>query len=427
MNDYVSDRRLGLFGLQPLGLFGLQPLGLAAVLLSLALAGPAEAEVDVTGSWFVLMHYRDSQTANPDSDRWEDKVWKIEKKGSRLQWTEYPIVVFNDGSGRFGRVGRNPRARLLRKWEPNDGQMAEIKDGVQVNSRGSKTKSLRGSPKRGFKSTNASRSTSALTVGYQETWSIDDPTTLPVFTRDDALGTESALATKGDSVVSGRTRYKTLEVLEGGDLLVGTYTRDENKKGTFQLIRASAPRGLESDGRTPNQKVRERQREAFRQGARDVAYSRFLQALGDETTRDLRGQLGEEKLTEIWQKYEARFIGEDESARAEITAELRTAYIESVKAEVTKAFLAGDPDALLNAREKGLEISPDQRELIRKVRESLGEEKIASLREEYAERIAAGDEKAREEFAEAIRDAYTNALEADFIKRLQAGGAEAMR
>jgi hypothetical protein len=244
-----------------------------AVVLALA-PSPALATVDLSGTWFVLIHYRDSMTANPDSDRWDDKVWKIEKKGSRLQWTEFPIVHFNDGSGRFGRVGRNPRARMLHKWEPNEAQMEEILAGPQVNSRGSKVKSLRGSPKRGYKSSNSSRSMSALTVGYQETWSIDEPVALPVFTRDDALGTESALATNSDSVVSGRTRYATLEISEDGNVLTGTYGRDENKRGTFQLIRAGSARGLETDGRSPNEKAQDRVREQIRQQVRDEARRR---------------------------------------------------------------------------------------------------------------------------------------------------------
>ncbi len=403
----------------------------ASFLFLLLAAPPASAEIDLIGSWFVLIHYRDSQTANPDSDRWEDKVWKIEKKGSRLQWTEYPIVVFNDGSGRFGRVGRNPRSRLLHKWEPNEAQMREIVEGVQVNSRGSKTKALRGSPERGFKSTSASRTVSAFTVGYQETWSIDDATVLPVFTRDDALGTESALATKDGSVVSGRTRYKTLEVAGGGDLLIGTYTRDENKKGTFRLIRAGVPRGLESDGRTPNQKAQERAQQAFRDGMRDAAYSGFLQALGNETTRDLRRQLGEDKLSEIWAKYEGRFISGDESARAAIADELRLAYMASVEDDLRTGLLAGDPDVLFNTQDsqdaQGLEIPKKTLELIARVREGLGEEKLARLQTKYAQRIQAGDVKAKEELLKEIRAAYMRALEADFMKRLQAGDPEAMR
>jgi len=396
--------------------------------LSLALApAPVLAAVDLTGTWFVLIHYRDSMTANPDSDRWEDKVWKIEKKGSRLQWTEFPIVHFNDGSGRFGRVGRNPRARMLHKWEPNEAQMEEILAGPQVNSRGSKVKSLRGSPKRGYKSSSASRSMSALTVGYQETWSIDEPASLPVFTRDDALGTESALATDSDSVVSGRTRYATLEISEDGNVLTGTYGRDENKRGTFKLIRAGSARGLETDGRTPNQKQGERFRDQIREGMRDAAYSGFLQTLGNEQVRNLRNVLGEEKLSQIWAKYERRIIADDRKARVELGDELRETYIAAAQQQLEDALLDGDPDAFFDAQQKGLEIDRRTLKMFEQVQKALGEEKLAALRARYADKIRAGDEAARKALQKEIEEAYTAAMQAEFMERLNAGDPEAVR
>ncbi|MEE2674527.1 MAG: hypothetical protein VX466_12075 [Myxococcota bacterium] len=402
------------------------PVSLVALALALG-PSPVFAAVDLVGTWFVLIHYRDSMTANPDSDRWEDKVWKIEQKGSRLQWSEFPIVHFNDGSGRFGRVGRNNRARLMHKWEPNESQMAEIVEGPQVNSRGSKKKSLRGSPKRGYKSSSASRSTSALTVGYQETWSIDEPSALPVFTRDDALGTESALATKSNAVVSGRTRYATLEVSEDGNLLTGTYVRDENKKGTFKLIRAGDARGLETDGRTPNQKQGERIRQQVRQGMQDAAYAGFLQTLGDEQVRDLRNVIGEQKLSEVWSKYEMRIIAGDQRARVELGDDLREIYIAVVQEKLEEALLSGDPNALLDGQAKGMKLDSKTVEMLKRVRETLGEKKLAALRAQYADKIKAGDEAARESLRSEIREAYVDAVKADFMQRLNAGDSEAVR
>lgn len=393
----------------------------------LAVAAPASAAVDLIGTWFVVIHYKDSMTANPDADRWEDKVWKIEKKGSRLKWTEYPIVVFNDGSGRFGRVGGNPRARLLVKWEPNAAQTEEIQQGLQVNSRGSKTKTLRGGPKRGYRSTSRSRSASAMTVGYQETWSIENPTTLPVFTRDDALGAESALATKSGDIVSGRTRYATFEVSEDGNLLTGEYSRDENKRGTFKLIRAGSPRGLESDGRTPNERQRDRIQEQIRQGIQTAAYGEFLRELGDENTRRLRAQIGEEALSNIFAQYENRLIAGDPRARVEIGDALRAAYAKSVLDEIQTKLIDGDPDALWAAQQKGVEIPPDKLALIRSVRETVGEEKLAALREKYGDDVKAGDESAKRALRTAIRDAYEESLKEEFMDRLQAGDPEAMR
>ncbi len=399
--------------------------GAAAALL--LLTSPAFASVDLVGTWYVLIHYRDSTTANPDADRWEDKVWKIEQKGSRLQWTEFPIVVFNDGSGRFGRVGRNARARLLVAWEPNARQMEEIRQGLQVNSRGSKTKSLRGSPKRGYASSSAARSTSALTVSYQETWSIDDPTGLPVFTRDDALGTDVALATNSDALVSGRTRYQTLEVSADGNRLTGVYSRDENKQGTFEIIRAGEARGIESDGRTPNEKANERFEQQVQDVIRDRAYSRFLSALGNEPVRDLRAVLGEDRLSAIWQKYEKRIIASDAAARRELAEELGAAYTAAVQEEVARALAEGDVDALLASNPSVPAPSDGRAARLQRVRAALGEEKIAALREKYAPRVEAGDAAARAALEKEIREAWTAATREAFVRRLEAGDAEARR
>ena len=398
-------------------------VALAIASVSLPALAEEEKPLDLVGTWFLLVHYRDSATANPDADRWEDKVWTIEKKGSRLHWTEYPIVVFEDRSGRFGRVGRNLRARMLVKWEPNASQLAEIEAGPRINKRGSKTKSLRGSPKRGYRSGGGARSASALTIGYQETWSIDDPTTLPVFTRDDALGAESELATGGD-VISGRTRYATRQVLDEGGILTGTYARDENKRGTFRLIRAGAVRGLPTDGKTPNEKQRERQREMFRAGVQDVAYRRFLESLGDENVRELRAQLGEQRLSDIWSKYEKRIIGEDPRAPRELSDALRDAYVASLVTDAVGAVRDWDDDAIDEARSQG-----DLRkvELLENLQDTLGPERIASLHDQYGEDLRDGDARAEQAVRKEIRSAYAERIEAEFRARLEAGDPEAIR
>ena len=87
------------------------------VTLCLLLAGGASAEgVDLLGTWYVLVHYKDDNAPNPEQERWEDRVWVFEKKGRRLKWTEYPIVVFEDDSGRFERRGTGQYARILHSW-----------------------------------------------------------------------------------------------------------------------------------------------------------------------------------------------------------------------------------------------------------------------------------------------------------------------
>lgn len=235
------------------------PVLTLSVLLMLPGLAKSEAEVDLLGTWHVLIHYKNVNTNNPDAERWDDRVWSFKKKGSRLQWSEFPIVVFPDKTGRFAALGGSGASRVLHYWEPNAQQAKELKRGLQVNSRGSKTKSLKGSETKGYQTFRAQRGFSASTVGYQQTWSIEDLATLPVFTMEDALGTEAALASKDqDGVASGRTRYTTTAISEGGNVLSGSFSRDENRSGSFRMTRSGDTRELDSDGRTPNEKARDR-------------------------------------------------------------------------------------------------------------------------------------------------------------------------
>ena len=100
----------------------LSALVAAVGILVLAPVGAARAQatpVDLAGTWYVLVHYRDEATANPQAKRWEDKIWTFERRGSRLHWTEYPIVVFHDENGRFENLGTSRARRILHAWEPN--------------------------------------------------------------------------------------------------------------------------------------------------------------------------------------------------------------------------------------------------------------------------------------------------------------------
>ena len=212
-------------------------------------AAEAPGSLDLLGSWFVLIHYKDEATANPDAERWADRLWTFEMKGSRLHWTEYPMVIFVDGAGRFERLGTNRASRLLQHWEPSERQLAEIAAGLQVNSRGSKSKSLKGSSGAGYRTIGGLRVQSASVIGYHEDWYIEPGEAGPVFMRDDILGSARA------ENMEGRTRFSTQAISEDGQVLSGRYTRDGRQEGTFRAMRAGAPRGLETGGKTPNEKA----------------------------------------------------------------------------------------------------------------------------------------------------------------------------
>ena len=126
-------------------------LGVVALLVA-ATPVTRAAALDLIGTWHVLVHYRDSATGYPEREHWEDRIWVFEREGSRLRWTDYPIVVFSDQTGRFEQLGTNRARRVLHFWEPNDAQLAQIYEGLEINPRGSRSKALRGSDAEGWNS-----------------------------------------------------------------------------------------------------------------------------------------------------------------------------------------------------------------------------------------------------------------------------------
>ncbi len=311
-------------------------LWIAAVALSIHPAA-AQAEVDLLGTWYVLIHYRDSATNNPDFDRWLDRIWQFEKKGSRIQWTEYPIVVFQDQAGRFERF-RGVRSRVLAYWEPNANQRSQIQAGLEINSRGSKTKSLRGSPKKGYRSTSRMRAQSASVIGYVENWSVEDLQTNPVFTFDDIMGsgrTES---------MEGRTRYTTTAVGDDGNLLEGTFNRDGTRIGTFQLIRA----GQVARVADKSKKVERERQQLFVEG--------------------LQRQLESGELTEVGRSGDRPVSAETRAA---------TGYVLSLPEDQREALLGkldgrSEAEQAVIMREHFETLPPEEQERLRERFESLG-------------------------------------------------------
>lgn len=232
-----------------------RPTPIAALAL-LALAAPPAAAVDLEGTWHVLVHYKDSAASNPDAERWEDRVWVFQRDGERLRWVDYPIVVLSDETNRFDRLGTNKASRKLVYWTPNEAQQAELAEGPKVNSRGSKSKSLRGSDGERWEST-GTQPRSLAYVTYEEHWSIDGAKTKPVFLRTDVLGGGAAAESEG------ATRFATSEVEAGERVLRGSYERDGTRKGSFVLTRVGAIRNLTSSEEKQRERLREHMVDQF--------------------------------------------------------------------------------------------------------------------------------------------------------------------
>jgi hypothetical protein len=212
---------------------GRLPLGVLALLVAVIVVRPAEA-VDLVATWHVLIHYKDSQTENSERERWEDRIWVFEREGSRLRWTDYPIVVFSDQTGRFEQLGSNRASRVLHFWEPNAVQLAQIQEGLEINPRGSRSKTLRGSDLEGWSSGKKSGYQSARFITFHERWQITGMPDRPSFIRDDLMG---SVATEN---VEGRTLWESESVESGGEVIRGRYDRDGTRIGTFRMMRSGA-------------------------------------------------------------------------------------------------------------------------------------------------------------------------------------------
>lgn len=204
-----------------------------------ALAATPAQGVDLIGTWHVLVHYTDADAHDPDQLRWEDRIWVFEPASNRLKWTEYPIVVFGSEKNRFEQRSTNRQARVIGAWEPDEAQLADIQQGLRINSRGMKRKNLRGSDDAGWHSSGGSQAVSASVLTYEEIWSVEGLPAAPVFLQLDSMGSV------GSEMLEGATRYETTSIEPGGAVLRGRYARDENRRGTFVMRRSGATRALE--------------------------------------------------------------------------------------------------------------------------------------------------------------------------------------
>ena len=204
----------------------------AVVSIGVLLASSSALAVNLIGTWYVLIHYQDDQFRDPEAQQWEDHVWEFKLEESRLRWLDYPIVVFNDPAGRFSN-----RQRIVHAWEPNGTQREQIATGLVVNPRGSKTKTLRGSESEGWASVSRRRAASVAAISYVEHWSVETPATLPVFAREDHLGS----GLRGN--MEGRTELRTTRIAADGNTLHGEYSRDGVRHGVFRMMRSGAEAG----------------------------------------------------------------------------------------------------------------------------------------------------------------------------------------
>ncbi len=203
-------------------------------LLAVAPAFGDESSFELLGTWYVLVHYEEQ-----DVRGWEDKVWTFEQRGSRLVWTEYPVLSFRDDHGRFDSLASGRQVRSPGHWRPAAGQRKEIEAGPRVVARWARSKTLRGDRERGYQSRGAVNRDSASVIGYSERWEISGLGEAPLFRRVDEMSGGRAVA------LDGATEYRSSK--PAGDEIQGEFHRDGLQTGSFRMQRVGAVRTLALD------------------------------------------------------------------------------------------------------------------------------------------------------------------------------------
>jgi hypothetical protein len=199
-----------------------------------------ELAFPVEGLWYVLIHYTDDHAMDPAAWHWEDHLWSIKREDQQLRWRDFPIVIFDDKTGRFERVGPNPLSKVRGAWEPNPGQLENIGVGLMVNERGAQAKRLKPATREKadllekgashilWQSQAAPPATSASMVTFSSTWRIEERESMPIFSWNDLLDSGRAES------MEGRTEFRCERIDDKG-VVHGRFDRDGVRHGRFRL------------------------------------------------------------------------------------------------------------------------------------------------------------------------------------------------
>src|SRR5262245_30487865 len=87
-------------------------------LLATVLAARASAEdlskLDLSGEWYVLVHYKDASSENKDATHFKDYGWSIKQDAKGLSVEEFPYVMFDEGTEEVRRAAM----RGTTAWAP---------------------------------------------------------------------------------------------------------------------------------------------------------------------------------------------------------------------------------------------------------------------------------------------------------------------
>jgi len=169
-------------------------------------AGPVQAEsgdsVDLqrrnlTGEWYVLIHYKDDQSVDKTITRFKDFAWSVKQTAKGIDWQYFPYVLFSE---EVEEVRRDAMTRPL-PWEPDAALWQQIRQQIGVSPRATTRKHLSGNVHDGFKTGSGAVSSGRRTLTFSRNWDVRFEKSRIVIRILDALSGGAGLAGMEEATV----------------------------------------------------------------------------------------------------------------------------------------------------------------------------------------------------------------------------------
>jgi hypothetical protein len=183
-------------------------------------------KLDLSGEWYVLIHYKDKRSEDESLTKFKDFAWSVQQTEDRLVWVKYPYVLFDE---ELELVRRHAMTEHL-PWEPDEVGWKSIREAIEVSSRAMTRKRLSGSVEEGFKSLSSLSAGGMNTLTFSRNWDVSFG--------ESKVRIEIVDALSGTEGLAGMEEASVFEIQEqvASDELRGRW-REETRHGTFRMVR----------------------------------------------------------------------------------------------------------------------------------------------------------------------------------------------
>jgi hypothetical protein len=211
---------------------------LLAPLLAVGLTAGAVAEegregtdlsnADLSGDWYVLIHYKDDRSEDKSIVKFKDFAWSIQQREKTITWEHYPYVVFDDETELVRRAAMTKH----QNWEPDAALWEKIRASLEVSSRAADRKRLTGSTNEGFKSLAPIATGGLNTMSFTRNWDVSFKPQNVRIVITDALSGGAGLSGMEESIL-----YEIREKVSDDEYR--GFWDGNTKRGPFRMVRSA--------------------------------------------------------------------------------------------------------------------------------------------------------------------------------------------